>query len=524
MMTSGLEVSRNYSYLAIAALFGFLSFMMLPSAYTWGEQDMMPFFERVFDANFLSSDFFTNTTVIKNPRWIFGYFVIGLSYISSLPWYKVLYILKLLLLTTAPIVYFKVLIVLIGKYCNEKALRKVAPFVLVTLIAMVFLKEYRYYFSVASWQNYTPAFHAYNMSMYLSFIGILIKERGRSFWLYVPVFFISCFIHPAIGLFGIAFYALCLFPYFKTEVKKFLPVLFSGLVAVVLVKLLFASSATLSTEEFISIYVKERHPWHYSFTDFRNIKGDWEIFFIGMNVLFSIPLLYGVAKKMKHLWILSLCMLLAYDAAIVLQFVFIDVIPVKLIAYLGVSRFTTFGYWMLIISWAIFIAHLKKNQDAMEIPSLSFKNFAIIILNLIFVGILFIDHPFKTYYNNRKAYYDFIQSTDENAVFQVYSAPLNTDMRMIGRRSVFISDEFPFTEDYIKEYGERFKLMFGSRQEELFGRSFYRTLQPEDFNKISKKYQLDYIVVEQQFSKAFEAYKPVWKNHRHRIYSIKDFN
>lgn len=523
MMTSGLTVSRNYAYLAIAALFGFLSFMMLPSAYTWGEQDMMPFFERVFDANFLSADFFTNTTVVKNPRWIFGYFVIGLSYISTLPWYKVLYILKLLLLTTAPIVYFKVLVVLIGKYCDETAVRKVAPFVLVALIAMVFLKEYRYYFSVASWQGYTPAFHAYNVAIYLGFIGIILRERGRSMLLYLPFFVISCFMHPAVGLFVIAFYALCLLPYFKKEVKAFFPVLLSGLLAVVLVKLLFASSTALSTEEFISIYVKERHSWHYSFADFKNIKGDWEIFFIGMNVLFSIPLIYSVTKKNTRLLILSLAMLLAYDGAIVLQYVFIDVIPVKLIAYLGVSRFTTFGYWMLIIIWAVFISQLLRNQDAIEITSISFKNFAIIILNLIFVGILFIDHPFKTYYNNRKAYYNFVQSTDKNAIFQAYSAPLNTDMRMIGRRGVFISDEFPFTEDYIAEYGERFNLMFGSRQEERFGRSFYRSLLPEDFKKISKKYQLDYIVIEQQFSSAFEAYHPVWKNHRHRIYSVKDF-
>ncbi|MGB2761355.1 MAG: hypothetical protein WBC58_15460, partial [Maribacter stanieri] len=88
-MKSNLDASRNYSYLAIAAFFGFLGFMLQPTAYTWGEQDMIPFFERIFDSNYLTNDFFTNTTMTKNPRWVYGYFIVVLSWISTLPWYNV---------------------------------------------------------------------------------------------------------------------------------------------------------------------------------------------------------------------------------------------------------------------------------------------------------------------------------------------------------------------------------------------------------------------------------------------------
>src|SRR5680860_7589 len=161
-MASELDSSRNYSYLAIAAFFGFLGFMMQPTAYTWGEQDMMPFFERVFDSNYLANDFFTNTTVAKNPRWVYGYFIVAISWVTNLSWYKVLYLLKLLLLMLLPVLYFKVLVVLLKKYVTEQALTWLSPFVLISLVLMVILKEYRFYFSVASWLSYNPTLQAHN--------------------------------------------------------------------------------------------------------------------------------------------------------------------------------------------------------------------------------------------------------------------------------------------------------------------------------------------------------------------------
>ena len=53
-IASTLDPSRNYSYLGIVTFFGFLGFILRTTAYTWGEQDMMPFFERVFDSNYLA--------------------------------------------------------------------------------------------------------------------------------------------------------------------------------------------------------------------------------------------------------------------------------------------------------------------------------------------------------------------------------------------------------------------------------------------------------------------------------------
>ena len=521
-MATTLNASRNYSYLAIAGFFGFLSFMAQPTAYTWGEQDMMPFFERIFNPNYLSNDFFTNSTVIENPRWVYGYFIVALSSIANIPWYKVLYILKLILLTFTPMLYYQVLVVVLGRYVPEKALSWLSPFVLICLVLMVFLNEYRYYFSVASWLSYTPALHAYNISIVLGFIGILLKEGGRHFFWYLPFFFFSCLVHPAMGLFSIGFYAILLVPEFKKEIKGFLLILASGIIAVLLVKVLLATQQVLPTSEFIEVYVKERHPWHYSVPDFTNRKGDWVIFFAGMNVLFILPMVYGLLKKDRQLWLISLFACISYAGVIGLQYVFIEIVPLKIIAYLGVSRFTTFGYWMLVIIWALALSNLIKKEKMLIFPSLSSKYFAVIIINLIFVGILFLDNPKETNYNNRKEYYDFVSSTPEDAIFITYLPALNTDMRIIGRRAVFISDEFPFAEQFIAEYGERRKMIYGSRKEGTFGLDFYRSLKPRDFIEISKKYQLDYILIENGFESEFNGNQPVWKNQRHSIYRLEN--
>ena len=65
-------------------------------------------------------------------------------------------------------------------------------------------------------------------------------------------------------------------------------------------------------------------------------------------------------------------------------------------------------------------------------------------------------------------------------------------------------------------------MIYGSRQDESQRKNFYRTLKPVDFIEISKKYQLNYILIESRFNSAFENEKPVWKNQRHSLYRLKN--
>ncbi|MCL6274282.1 hypothetical protein M3P19_09690 [Muricauda sp. 2012CJ35-5] len=506
--------------MAIVAFFGFLGFMIQPTAFTWGEQDMMPFLERFFNPEFLAEDFFTNSTVIKNPRWVYGYFLVTIVKFSGISWYKVLYVLKLCFQIIAPILYYKVIVVIAGKFIEPDKLRRMLLFILPCLVLMVFLKEYRYYFSVGSWSSYNPYLHAYNISIVFGFLAIFLKEKQYRPIAYIPLFILSCFFHPAMGLYTMAFYIVFLLPDFKKHLKEIQIIFFTGIISVFMVKFLFAGETVLSTKEFIDIYVKERHPWHYSVPDFNNLKGDWRVIFTWMNILFLAPILIGIYKKNKNVWLVSLVAWIFYVMAIFCQYVFIDVLPVKLFAYLGVSRFTTFGYWMLLIIWSITISLFINEKKQSTYPSLGKRNFTFIIFTLVFVGIIFIDDPIEERRRRQWSFYEFVKSTDNNSVFTTYSAKMNTDIRLVGLRAVFIGDEFPFSEEDILEYGDRRRLMYGSYQNGDYGSKYYRKLKPKDFVKIAGKYKLDYIVIEKKYSSQFGNSKPVWENHKNQIYKL----
>ncbi len=518
--------NENFTYLGIAAFFGFLGFMLQPTAYTWGEQDMMPFFERVFDPNYLANDFFTNTTTQKNPRWVYGYFIVAISWLTNLSWYKSLYVLKLILCIVNPILYYKVILVLLRKYVDKAAMSRVSPVILFLVVLMVFLDNFRDFFTIASWLSYTRAIQANSLALVFCFIAILFKERGSKSIIYSAFFFLACLMHPVVGFLGIMFYIIFLVPQYKEERKNIAKIFLAGILGMICIRLTFTSGSELSTLAFIKYYVLERHPWHYHVPYYDIYVEDWKQYFIYINVLFAIPFCYALIRKKNKLLLLSIISWTCYSGAIAMQYIFIDLYPVKTMAYLGVSRFTSFGYWMLLILWGILLSDFINKNKEFVFPSLTIKNFGLITLNLFLVGILFIDNPKESAYLKKKDFYDFVSKTAEDAIFITYSTKLNTDIRIIGRRGVLVGLEFPFVETAIAEYNDRFSMAYGSLQTEPNGTNFYRNLNLDEFVAISKKYQLDYIVTEDKFSNNFGANIPVWKNGKLRIYKVKnlDFN
>lgn len=517
-----IKAQENYTYLSIIAFFGFLGFMLQPTAYTWGEQDMMPFFERFFNSNYLSEDFFTNTAAQKNPRWVYGYFIVALSWLTNLSWYTTLYILKLILCIVSPILYFKVVIALLRRYVGKPAMSWVAPVVLLFVVLMVFLDDFRDFFSIASWLNYTRAIQANSLALVFCFVAILCKERGSKSLIYLAFFFVSCLVHPVVGLFGIIFYSIFLLPAYKNEGRNILGIFITGISGMVCVKLAFGTGSELSTAAFIQYYVLDRHPWHYHVPYYELYVPDWKQYFLYINFLFAIPFCFALIRKRKKLLLLSGVSWICYSGAIAMQYIFIDVYPVKIIAYLGVSRFTSFGYWMLLILWGILLSRFFDKDKEFTFPSLTIKNFGFITLNLLIVGILFIDSPKETGYLKAKGLYDFIDKTPEDAIFITHSTKLNTNLRLIGRRGVLVGLEFPFVESAMAEYNDRFSRAYGSLQTQPNGTYFYRNLGPEDFVAMSKKYRLDYIVTENDFSNNLGEHIPVWKNREYRVYAVKN--
>ena len=158
----------------------------------------------------------------------------------------------------------------------------------------------------------------------------------------------------------------------------------------------------------------------------------------------------------------------------------------------------------------------------MVIPSIGVKNYLLIITTLTLVGLLYLDDPWIPRSSDKNAFYEFVKTTPKKSIFLSHSLNLNTDLRIIGRRGVFASMEFPFVESKIKEYTDRYIMAYGSKRNSLSGVKFYRSLDSKDFAAMSEEYQLDYFIIENEYSGKFDHIRPVWKGNRTSIYAIKD--
>ena len=520
-MTDLTKKSEELTRVGILLFCGFLSFMINPTAYTWGEQDMMPFFERFQDPDFLPTDFFTNSSMIKNPRWVYGYFIAGISAISGLSWYKILYLVKLLLLLSMPVLHYKVVMALLSRYVDREKLERISWFILFAIILTVVYTEYRQVFSVARWEHYKLVLNSANISMVICFVALLLKENKKTSLLYLPLFVIGVLFHPAMGVFCVAFYFSFLLPQIRKEWRDMLKITIVCLLTLVFVRLYFSSNNPLETAEFIEYYVVERHPWHYYVPKFDHWLGDWRYFFALMNLLLWGSLIYGLVKKDRNLIVLALISSVAYIASILLQYIFINIFPIKTMAYLGVSRYSIFGYWSVILLWAYILAQLDNKRLKISLPPLSSLGLLVLLLNFVFVGIIYLDNPREIKSRNWRDFYSFVHQTTPESTFLTFSEKLNTDLRIIGRRPVFIAREFPFVESEIKEHTMRQRLAYGSKIKGAEGIAFFRALSPEDYVQMAESYPLDYIVVEAKYSTAFEEYTPVWSNNSLKVYSLK---
>jgi len=526
----------NYTYLFILATVSFLWFIFKEhTAYDWPAIDMMPFFERYYDSSFLINDFFTNAISNEpNPRWSFGYFIIALAEFFHTDWYTISYSIKVILVVITPILYYLVIYIFIGKFVDDEKLQNIQILILLAILIVIY-PRISGIFSIAWWKPYFIQSTPQNISLFLGLVAIIAKEitLNNKYYRYISflLFGFSTLIHPVIGLFVITFYFIVNYQTILKNYRQFLYIfLFGFLVPVIFIKIAYAPNTTLETLDFIRIYAIENHSSHYHLVNFgTHTPLNWIYSFILMFILLLIPIIYFHYSKLKDYLIVTYLFLASFLLAILCQYIFIDIFPSKIVASIGPVRFTQFTYWMIVISWSIMLSNLwflnKINFN------FNFKKIYLLIGGgYIIMGILMINSPQADIYAKDKEMYLFIEKTDKNAVFAGYIKRL--DIANIGQRAVLIGNGFPFNESYFKEYQDRKELIFGNIKavNQIEGKwigekvaNYFRTKQPQDFIDISKKYKLDYIVIESKYSSNFKDYIPKFENNKVKIYKVSDF-
>lgn len=423
-----------------------------------------------------------------------------------------------------PAIIFLVLCGLSLKGVSRNKMIRIMPFIALIVAIFVLSKDLNQFFAIGSWRPFNASLYPANLSMFFCFTGIIIKEfRISGQWAFLGLFIIGALIHPVMALFVAGFYLPFLLPGWKKELKTIFKIIAAILIPGLLISLFLKDASNMDTSQFIQYYIFERHPWHYHVPDYKQYNPMWLWTFTGISVMYLIPIFYGIKKRSKYLVISTATAMIFFITAVTLQFIFIDIIPLKFIAYLGPSRYTTFGLWSVLVCWILMLGLLIKEKPVSPLPVMPYKALLLLIFSLIISGASLMDDPWQPPSLTKRNLFSFVHNTPRESVFLTYSQALNTDMRIIGKRNVLISKEFPFAESRIKEHAERYTAVYGSRLNRISEIQYFRSLKPEDWKNIAEQYGLDFLLIEKDYSDSFNSLTPVWEEGDWQIFALKDF-
>jgi len=525
---------------SIVCIIGFYSlFLLLAGNYVTifnsPDIDMVVFYERFANPNFLPNDFHTNAISTPNPRLIFGYFIGYLTKIFSCEWYKIYFFIKVFFVIFNPIFVHQMIV----SFFRNQSKDNLILIKLISAVMIIYLLGDVYRYSVAFWPAMIFFVSAQTVSFLFGVIAILILNnhsfQKKYSWLFnfgVLFFIVSIFFHPTVGLIFFIFYVV--FNYAINNQIKLKQNLIYFLAIIVLPYLVlylsFTSKISLSAEKFIEIYVLYKwHFMHYLPSKFGSLTRDsWLVVFLKINFVFAIALLVGIFKKDWQIIKTSLLSILIFCGSVILQYIGVELFKIKFIALLGPSRFLLLGYWMATLCVILLIVkntkYLKKHKLINnrltkilfdKISNLNFRKqkylFSKTFAMFFFVNILFfiiaLDDPFAKYDKGSLGMFSWIKNNiEEDAI--ILTDHYSHTIPILAKRAS-ISAGFIFNEDFFEELSQREKLI-----------NQMKSLSKEQLQEFSKKFKFNYIIFYNSDNHQLKKEKPVYKNEKFVIYKI----
>lgn len=522
------------------------------SAVVWPASDNLPAVCRYLDPNCLTTDFFTNASSDLNARSPYSVFLSQLTIAAHNGLGGGVAIIQSLLLVTVPALAALIFVNAVATFSSSNPqFKDGAPYwrklTLASLLALVFVYQLSDNMgrdlSVAWWHPMTFAGSANNFSIMMGLLGGLLLSR-RYLVLGSLSVFLSGIFHPAAGLFTIVFACIAFFDLQRPI--KMIRFMLAGLVAALLAamfsKVVFDAGGDLSAKDFVDIYVREGHPWHYlpsRFGSFSDVP--WQTSFLINSIgLVSIGILLKYFKNTA--WRNAFIALATYVGAVALQYLMVELYPVKIIAALGPSRYTMFGPWFLLMFAGVLL--LDRGMEwswTSRLADFAMRYCARIRWYMLYGAILAL--LVATVHNIRSTaaidtsrpgidlFVDFIHEEmgPEDVIIMPLVAP-RVEIPLLTGRAVFVGNGFPFSQLYFREWRERFSAAYGSLDElqkarganELEQRmDFYRQHGPDDFVEIASSHKLEWVLVESEYADSFHSCDMAFDLDVYELYSVR---
>ena len=515
----------------------------------------------------LENDFFTNA--IQNTPKVFTAWILQIPYIFGMDWYDGIYLLHVFL----NIIYLPLLFICIQRILNQFLFKKKSDFLknlFVQLLSFIliwsriidFIQDGK---SPMGWPNvfYSSYFNAEpdELSLIFGLVFLyLILGSLKYKNLLCPILLGFCIFFHA--LYGLAIFFLAMIYYISSRDKYFdstisYNFIFGLFFPSLLLFLKYGNQNHLNPEKFIEIYTLSTHFFHYKMSE---IIGWPAIFWLAGYLFLSIlSLRMGDESLIK----LSLLSLLYFIIPSLIQFLGTEVFKIKIIATLGLNRFSVFNSFIFFVNCLVFFKkskyfsyciHLIKkiasdiNEEANDdyasnhfikrirkkigkIFTVFFQGKTFSTITMIFI-IFFIwnltkHNPLEDYFlswqssgksASLESFCTFIkQNTPINSIIFVngkdrfLSMQVSFAIRCFGQRATFSDFSFPFNESVLLEWQKR----------NYYCKNF-EFLSVDDFFVISEKYSLTHLLTTHDQVGAFNKFPSLWETKDFILYDINN--
>ena len=406
----------------------------------WPEIDNFHFFHRYFDNDFLKNDFTVDSVANHNPRNVFQYFVILLTKLTFQSWQKILFLIDLTSRIILPVLLYKNVIIyskIVYPSINKN-------FIFLSFILLITLSYYNLsFFNVGGFEFHMFGFHSSILSLIFLSSGLILNQMPSKLAYFSSLIILSfgTFLHPVFGILFFIFYLLSINPLINKN-QYIITLLFSLIFPLIGLKIIFNDSI-LNVEDFNDLYIYYRHPHHYQISHI--FSSSYEIIkFLGYNIFLLIPYVFFKSKKLLIIPVLLTLIMM-------LQFIFIEVYPIKLFSILGLNRIYFF-LPLLIIVYFSYLPFLKK----IEIRYFSKKIIIIPILILLYFSLTTNEFTLMKGKDNLKLN-SFLKTIDDDDIIFIDQFRLDAaEISVINKKRIYIINIFPFSENYFKEYYRRY--------------------------------------------------------------------
>ncbi len=207
-------------------------------------------------------------------------------------------------------------------------------------------------------------------------------------------------------------------------------------------------TSNMSDELFVYLYAKQPysyHSFHYYPTKFAG--GGYfhwsKHFFIILLLLlithiyfYFLQIRFKPSNKRNNPLLLSSFCILTLVTSVLLQWYFTEINPKKIIAIIGPSRFTMFGYWMIVINWTVMLFYnnwyfKKYFTEQITHYKLKYNILFLIVSLIIFNSINNKKEIYKSMNNKDIDLFKFIKTTSTNSIFLPFYGRLVVDIPII---------------------------------------------------------------------------------------------